>query len=106
MIFWIVPSNPEQFDVNGFIDKHRIVYWRQTKYHYNVGDVIFIYTTGGVGKIQYAMMVEQAEIPNTPEIIELEKEFWVMEEEPTEKVNKFRLLQKVDTDALNRQQLQ
>ena len=106
MIFWIVPSNPEQFDVNGFIDKHRSVYWRQTKYHYNVGDVIFIYTTGGVGKIQYAMMVEQAEIPNTPEIIELEKEFWVMEEEPTEKVNKFRLLQKVDTDALNRQQLQ
>lgn len=106
MTFWIVPSNPEQFDVNGCINKHRIVYWRQTKYHYNVGDVIFIYTTGGVGKIQYVMMVEQAEIPNTPEIIELEKEFWVTEEEPTDKVNKFRLLQKVETDALNRQQLQ
>lgn len=105
MKYWLVPSNPYQFDLSSCVDEHHMVYWRQTRYHYNIGDIVFMYATGGIGRILYIMEVEEANMPNTPEITELSTAFRLVDVPPTERVNKFRLLKKVDTHLLDQEHL-
>lgn len=105
MKYWLIPSNPYKFDLVSCVDIHNIVYWRQTRYHYEVGDIVFMYGTGGIGRILYVMEVEEANMPNTPEITELSTAFRLVDVPPTERVNKFRLLKKVDTLLLDQEHL-
>lgn len=67
MRYWLIPSNPYQFDLVNCVEQHNMEYWRQTRYHYNVGDIVFMYATGDIGRIHYVMEVEEANIPNNPE---------------------------------------
>lgn len=105
MRYWLIPSNPYQFDLVSCVEKNHMVYWRQTRYHYNVGDIVFMYATGGIGRILYVMEVEESNIPNTPNIIAFSNKFRIIDLAPTERVNKFHLLKKVDTLLLDQKHL-
>lgn len=105
MRYWLIPSNPYQFDLVKCVEEHQMVYWRQTRYHYELGDIVFMYATSGIGRILYVMEVEEVNIPNTPEIIEISKTFRIVDQPPTNRVNKFRLIQKVGTHLLDQEHL-
>lgn len=104
MNYWILPSNNDQFDVESCIAEHRFVYWRQ-KNNYEVGDIVFIYCSGAVGKIRFATIVEEVDLPYNDAIMGFEKKYWLTDFEPIEKEMKLRLLEDIKTDALSRQNM-
>lgn len=106
MKYWIVPANWKQFDVVSCVEDHKEVYWRQTRYRYEVGDIVFLYGTGGVGRILYAMIVEEANIANSPEIIARQKSYQRLHLAPTDRVNRLRMLKKIDTPMLDKAHLE
>jgi len=104
MNYWILPSNLDQFDVESCIAEHRFVYWKQ-KNKYEVGDIVFIYCSGAVGKIRYATIVEEVDLPYDDAMMGFERKYWKTEFEAAEKEMKLRLLQEVNTDAFSRTEL-
>lgn len=104
MNYWILPSNLNQFDVESCISEHNIIYWRQ-KNNYEVGDIVFIYCSGKIGKVRYAMIVDEIDILYDDAIMGYEAKYWLTENEHAKKEMKLRLLQDVNSDELTFQKL-
>lgn len=105
MTFWILPSNLEQFDVESCIAEHRFVYWKQ-KNKYEVGDIVFIYCSGSEGRIRYATVVEEVDLPYDDDLMGFERKYWKIDFEAAEKEMKLRLIENVNTDKLTYKALQ
>lgn len=105
MNYWILPSNLDQFDVESCIAEHRFVYWKQ-KNKYQVGDIVFIYCSGSVGRIRYATIVEEVDLPYDDDLMGFERKYWKIDFEAAEKEMKLRLIENINTDKLTYQALQ
>ncbi|MCR5423363.1 MAG: hypothetical protein K6E93_01200 [Bacteroidales bacterium] len=60
---WIIPSNSGKFDLAKFLSLHdNIVDWKQSA-NFEVGDVVYIYSTKPEMRIRYKMEVVKTHIP-------------------------------------------
>lgn len=59
---WIIPANPEFFDVMDYFSKNREVTWKQSA-RLAAGDIAYIYLTAPVSEIRFKCEVLKADIP-------------------------------------------
>lgn len=52
MTDWIIPCNPQYYDVFGAFDKFKVLDWHQANPNMEIGDIVYIY----VGKPTQAIM--------------------------------------------------
>lgn len=61
MTEWIVPCNPQKYDLETELKNNDIVYWRQNA-KYTIGDIVFIYLSAGRSVIRYKTTVTEINI--------------------------------------------
>lgn len=71
---WMIPGNSKYFNVGGCFEKLGYVYWRQ-HFHFQTGDVVYIYMSSPESAVRYKCMVEGHDIPYTSEQ-DVELEFY------------------------------
>jgi len=55
---WIISANSKKYDhATSFIENDGVIYWRQKKYKFNKGDIIYIYCAKPYMKIMYKCQV-------------------------------------------------
>lgn len=87
MNYWIVPSNNRYYRLDDRLSKYETISWRQRQ-NFEVGDVIFIYTTRPSSRITYQMSVIGANQSFSK--YNNDKEYWVNQEEYAKKVINFK----------------
>lgn len=98
---WLISANGriynhwDSFKERGYID------WRQTA-NYEVGDIVYIYSTRPISRVEFKCIVEKKNMKF--EEITDDKEFWIDKDEyykSTKKLySRLRLLEFVDNDSL------
>ena len=73
MNIWLVPSNNAFFRLTDLLTARNIVSWRQSQ-DFEVGDIIYIYTTKPTGCITYQMVVTASNLPSSEYTDD--KEYW------------------------------
>ncbi|MBQ5637540.1 MAG: GIY-YIG nuclease family protein [Alistipes sp.] len=71
---WMIPGNSKYFNVEGCFEKLGYVYWRQ-HFHFQTGDVIYIYMSSPESAVRFKCMVEGHDLPYTSEQ-DVELEFY------------------------------
>lgn len=56
---WIIPANNKKYDHAGAFAKWGYIDWKQGKYKYQVGDIIYIYCTEPYKKVMYKAVVDK-----------------------------------------------
>ena len=59
---WLIPANPNYFDLKEAFDKNRIILWKQSS-NIHVGDIVYIYVAKPVSSIKYKCKVKEVNIP-------------------------------------------
>lgn len=49
--YWIVPANNSTFRTIDYFNNNNIVDWKQSNYHFNIGDIVFLYNSHGYQRI-------------------------------------------------------
>lgn len=62
MTVWLMSANAKKYDHQRAFEEQGFIYWRQIR-KFNKGDIVFIYCTKPIGKIQYIAKVEEINIP-------------------------------------------
>jgi len=100
---WIVPSNPNIYDVVASFEKNGFIDWRQNKNKFEVGDIVYLYISRTDKKVMFKAIVEKVDIPSS-EVSE-DKEFWTNEEEYNKEIQtnyfRIRLLEQTDREELS-----
>lgn len=86
---WLISANGEKYDFTYYLDKYGCVNWQQHQFHYEVEDIVYIYSTIPQ-KLMYKTVVEETNI-SFPE--------------SAGKFVRLRLLQEVDKEELSRENL-
>lgn len=68
---WLVPCNPEKYDIYSAVRKSPIIYWRQ-RVSFEIGDTIYVYLSRGVSEIRYKAIVTDINIDSRT----INDEFW------------------------------
>ena len=86
---WLVPCNPNLYDIDNAVLKTKEMYWRQNA-NYSVGDIMYIYVSRDVGEIRYKFEVEKLDIRIPKEM----DQYWLDQEEASKNPirNKLKLL--------------
>lgn len=77
MIHWIISANSELYDHQASFEQYSYIDWKQTAY-YKVGDIVYIYSTQPIGRVQYKTRVVQTDL--SFDEIRDDQEFWEDEE--------------------------
>ena len=59
---WIVPANPQFYDVIGAFEKNEVIDWKQSS-DIHVGDIVYLYVAAPYSAILYQCMAEEVDIP-------------------------------------------
>ena len=98
---WLISSNINIFRCIEAFANRNLIDWRQSA-NYEVGDIIFIYLTRPLSRVQFKCIVEEINI-EYKDIID-DREFWVNKDEyaKTKKglYSRLRLLETTDGDEL------
>lgn len=86
---WLISANGEKYDFKYYLDKYGCINWQQHQFHYEVDDIVYIYSTIPQ-KLMYKTIVEETNI-SFPE--------------STESFVRLSLLQEVDKEELSRENL-
>lgn len=99
---WLVPCNPEKYDIDSAFRSSPFVYWRQ-RVSFEVGDTVYIYLSKGVSGIRYKAFVTETDIDSRT----IDDPFWNDPEEAYKVPIKaeMKLLKEYNTDALSYKQL-
>lgn len=62
MTNWLVPSNPYRFRLSDFLCEHECVDWKRGRFNFQKGDMIYMYSTKPIQKIEYVLEVIQTDI--------------------------------------------
>lgn len=62
MTEWLMSANAKRYDHQRAFAEQGFIYWRQIR-NFSKGDVVYIYCTKPIGKIQYLAVVEEVDIP-------------------------------------------
>lgn len=95
--YWIRSCNPNKYKINDAYNNMQVIDWTQSK-NYNVGDIVYFYTSGDIKKITHKCIVEKVNIPYEETIDD--REYWVTEDEDwiKDRYVRLRLLDKLTTD--------
>ena len=95
--YWIRACNPNRYKITEAYQELQVIDWTQSK-NYNVGDIVYLYTSGSIKKISHKCIVEKVNIPFEETIDD--RKFWVNEEEDWNKDRyvRLRLLNTLDTE--------
>lgn len=101
--YWIVSSNSNMFRLGDLLRKKNVVDWKQGRYKFKTGDIVYIYSTLPEGRITYEMEIIKDNIPFDEAINQYE--YWIDREEYQKGIvqnNYCRLkkLKTVDSEAL------
>ncbi|MDO4415717.1 MAG: hypothetical protein Q4C20_11635 [Erysipelotrichaceae bacterium] len=99
---WLVPCNPEKYDIYSAVRKSPIIYWRQ-RVSFEIGDTLYIYLSRGVSEIRYKAVVTDINIDSRT----INDEFW---NDPKEvnKVSKkaeIKIVETIQSQALSFKEL-
>jgi 5-methylcytosine-specific restriction enzyme A len=104
--FWLVPSNPEEYDLMGAFSRYDTIHWKRSV-NYENGDIVFIYISSNVQKVCYKAEVIRGLV--LPYEVQHNKKFWRDEEKFKESKtwnwSSLRLIDQVDTTDLSLAQL-
>ena len=95
MTNWIISANSQMYDHTSSFEHHSFIDWRQGNVNFEIGDIIFIYSTRPTSMIQYKCVVEKVDFfyPN----IRDDKDYWKDENEYQKSINgKFMRLKLID----------
>jgi 5-methylcytosine-specific restriction protein A len=76
---WIISANAKMYDHSSSFEHFGYIDWRQGRTKYQVGDIVYIYSTRPLMMLQYKCLVE--EINLTSNEIRDDKEYWLDLEE-------------------------
>ena len=100
---WLIPANGKLYDHEGAFNKFGYIDWKQGKFHFQVGDIVYVYCTCPIGKVRYKTIVDRVNM-NFDEITD-DREFWSdpSKYESAQGGNyvRLRLLKKKDNANLN-----
>ena len=95
MTNWIISANSQMYDHTSSFEHYSFIDWRQGNVNFEIGDIIFIYSTRPTSMIQYKCVVEKVDLfyPN----IRDDKDYWKDENEYQKSINgKFMRLKLID----------
>lgn len=95
MTNWIISANSQMYDHTSSFEHYSFIDWRQGNVNFEIGDIIFIYSTRPTSMIQYKCVVENVDLfyPN----IRDDKDYWKDENEYQKSINgKFMRLKLID----------
>jgi 5-methylcytosine-specific restriction protein A len=95
MTNWIIAANSQMYDHTSSFEHYSFIDWRQGNVNYEIGDIVFIYSTRPTSMIQYKCVVEKVDLfyPN----IRDDKDYWKDESEYQKSINgKFMRLKLID----------
>lgn len=78
MTYWIVPSNNKFFRLQDLLKERNIVFWRQMN-RFEVGDVVYIYSSSPESRLMFQMKVLRVNIPSSD--CDTQKEYWANEKD-------------------------
>ena len=104
MKYWIVPSNNKRFKLTDFLQKHEYVDWKQGRYKFQKGDIVFIYSSLPEAKIRYKMEIVADNIPYVESI--KDEEYWEDKDEfragiSQNKYCRFRIIKEINNEELS-----
>ena len=105
MEHWIFISSTKQFRMNDWLEKYDFVEYMQRN-RLSVNDIVYLYTTAPVMRIEYKMIVERTDIPYKDSVDDSAYSVYSLISKPThhspdDKVIRLRLLKKVDIPELH-----
>lgn len=95
MTNWIISANSQMYDHTSSFEHFSFIDWRQGNVNFEIGDIVFIYSTRPLSMVQYKCVVEKKDLlyPN----IRDDKEYWKDEQEYQKSINgKFVRLKLID----------
>lgn len=102
-VSWLIPANGKLYNHEAAFNKFGYIDWKQDKYHYQKGDIVYIYCTRPIGKVRYMAIVDKAGM-SFDEITD-DREFWTDPAKYDKGKNgtyvRLRLLKKNDSDKVN-----
>ena len=102
---WMIPANPKYFNIDGCLNKHGYVYWRQ-HFNFQTGDIVYIYVSSPDSAVKFKCIVEGHDLPlPTDKEFEFELAYYVNpnDYENSKKHNRWmrlRLLSSINSDKL------
>lgn len=104
MKYWIVPSNSKRFNLYDFLKKHTYVDWKQGRYKFRKGDIVFIYSSLPEAKIRYMMEIIADGIPFEESI--KDEEYWFDKDEFQAGIIqnnycRFKIIKEINDDCLS-----
>lgn len=100
---WIFPCNPQQYHLHEYFQNYDIVDWKQGNYKINVGDYAYIYCSMPEQKIRYQLQVTAINISYEDTIDD--RSYWGINNKPTEKYCRLKLISSANTDSLRLERL-
>lgn len=103
MTNWIISANSQMYDHTSSFEHYSFIDWRQGNVNFEVGDIIFIYSTRPTSMIQYKCIVEKIDLyyPN----IRDDKEYWKDKKEYNKSINgkfmRLKLIEQLHNEKLN-----
>lgn len=76
---WIISANAKMYDHSSSFEHFGYIDWRQGRTKYQVGDIVYIYSTRPLMMLQYKCLVEKTNL--TSNQIRDDKEYWLDLEE-------------------------
>ncbi|MFA6056689.1 MAG: HNH endonuclease [Taibaiella sp.] len=95
MANWIISANSQMYDHTSSFEHFSFIDWRQGNANFEIGDIVFIYSTRPISMIQYQCVVEKINL-YYPDIRD-DKEYWKNEKEYQKSLyGKFMRLKLID----------
>lgn len=107
MTHWIISANSQMYDHTSSFEHFSFIDWRQGNIKYEIGDIIFIYSTKPIQMIQYKCVVEKINQyhPN----IRDDRRYWKVKSEYEKSINgkfmRLRLIDQIFNPKLNLENL-
>ncbi len=102
MEHWIFISSTKRFRMHDWLAKNDVVEYLQLN-HLSVNDIVYLYTTAPIKRIEYKMRVERTDIPFKDSIDD--SAYSLLTEpyhfSPDDKFIRLKLIKKVDTPELH-----
>ena len=106
MGIWILPANRKMYNHELAFEELGTIDWRDINRKFNVGDIVYIYSTKPISSLQYKCLVIETKIPFSNKIDDTE--FWepkYVEQDPNRTYVRLKLLSKFNYEELHLDEL-
>lgn len=106
MAEWLFPVNPAIYDIDRAYNDSYQICWAKNDFEFQINDILFLYMTEPIGKIQYQYQV--VGFANRSELPEKDRDYWLNKKELEEYRGDYFIInpiKKVDKATLSRRYL-